>query len=476
MSILVARTELQSLTKEQEDVHSTTDLSEEIVSNFYRAFLKSTWYSSILMKLPASENADNIVSYAVDDTFHFLVYSYLTFRTPVIKVKPKYTGRVRIAWPHNLGTNITTEASFVADDNDVYQTWDNVWADIYFQFYQGSGAGKRENHNKGIGNMKCLEDWSEFLPSCSIDVEQPWFYSMDPGLAFPIFYKGSQVRAKHTYKFRRGIADLLRVQIKTTSGSWKDLARRDDLSKYLDMPKSEKIQIPELWARYSYNRDNELKQFKCEKTRVLYTRNIVARDADNPINYGNSVSILMGSGRPCLAFFWVAENSDAAKTHNFSNYTTNKKDLYAGWDPVKASTFTYGVDKLFFDMPSHHFNIASSRKHFPSSPDEIGYHAYSYAWDSTSIHGDIGIVFENVSAKLTCSIADTNIWNDENKDDEADDMVEEANSVLKKVEKSVDPEVVEANKQEFILRTRMLVVRKFTISIDDGGKAAFTIK
>ena len=480
MSIQAARAELESITKEQDLDHSTESLNDNIVSNFFSVFLKSTWYSSVLMKLQASENSlntDSTVSYAVSDTFHFLIYSYLTFRTPSIKVKPEYKGRVRIAWPHNLGTNITPQASFVADDDEVYQTWDNVWADIYFQFYQSAGAGQRESHNKGIGNMKCLEEWSEHLPSCHINVDQPWFYSMDPALAFPIFYKGSQIRAKHNYKFRLGITDLLRVQIKTPSG-WKDATSKVNRSMYLDMPKNEKIQVPELWARYSYNRENELKQQKCDKVRTIYTRDVVICDAVNPVNYGSSATLELQSKRPCLAFFWVAENRDATNIRNFSNYTTNKQDLYDGWDPIKTNSFTYGTQELFKDMPSHHFTVAPARKHFPSSPDETGYHAYAYAWNSTSIHGDVGIIFEGLKANLVCHIADTNIWHEDTKDDN-DEMVLDAgsnatNGGYKKT--VVDPEVIAAAKQDFILRARMLVVRKFVITMGDDGKATFTIK
>src|SRR5437868_8318476 len=258
MSIQAAKEELNSLTEFQRDIHVLSNMSEDIISNFFKVFIKSTWYSSMPMKLKCTSDGDEIV-YSVNNSFHFLMYSYMRFMLPPIRVKSEYKGRVRIAWCHNIGTNIVLQAIFKEDD-DTYHTWDNVWADIYFQFYQSGGAGKRENHNIGIGNVKCLEEWTEFLPPYPINVENPWFYSMDSALSFPIFYKNSITRAEHRYTFRRKLADLLRVQILGRDHKWKDSTNK--VSRYLDIEPSDTLKIPELWGRYAYITENEIKLYK----------------------------------------------------------------------------------------------------------------------------------------------------------------------------------------------------------------------
>lgn len=480
MSIQAAKDELSSLTDFQREIHVTANMSEEIISNFYRAFIKSTWYSSIPMKLKCTSDGEEIV-YSVNNSFHFLMYSYMRFVLPPVRVKSEYKGRVRIAWCHNVGTNPIEKAIFKEDD-DTYQTWDSVWADIYFQFYQDPGAGKRENHNIGVGNVKCLEDWTEFLPPYPINVDQPWFYSMDHALAFPIFYKNSQTRAEHRYTFRRKIVDLLRVQILGRDSKWKDTTRK--VHTYLDISPSATLRIPELWGRYAYITEPEIKWYKCKQTRSFYTRDVEVCDTPNPNKYKSTAEINLHCTNPCLAFFWVAENRDATANHNYSNYTTDTQDVYSGWDPVKTTTLKYGTTTRLDNMPSDHFSIAEPRKHFPSAPSERGYHGYSYAWDSTSLHGDIGIVFAKMNAKLQCRIANNNIFTsvayDDDDDDEEDEIAESAieskESQSKKDELRLAESVVEEVSPSFMTRARLLVVRKFTITAEGEEKYKFTIK
>lgn len=480
MSIQAAKEELLSLTDFQREIHVLNNLSEDMVSNFYRTFAKSTWYSSIPMKLQCSADDEELV-YTVNNSFHFLIYSYMRFVLPPIKVKPEYKGKVRIAWCHNVGTNIVQQAVFKEDD-DTYQTWDNVWADIYFQFYQDGGAGKRDNHNIGIGNVACLENWTEVLPSYPINVDQPWFYGMEQAMAFPIYHKNSQTRASHRYRFMRKIPDLLRVQIATKQADkikWKDVTKK--VHKYLDINPNAMLKVPELWGRYAYISDKEIAFYRCNKNRSYYIRDVEVCDTANPSRYGDNAQIDLQCTNPCLAFFWLAQNKDAVSVHNYSNYTTDTNDLYSGWDPIKTTTLKYGTTIRLNNMPSDHFNIAESRKHFPSAPSERGYHGYSFASDSTNYHGDIGMVFANMNAQLICKIANNNIYanvtqleEEEEEDDDDDELLDIEESAPKDT-KVTDNGVDEA-RPNFITRARLLVIRKFTIYTDDDNRHKFMIR
>lgn len=483
MSIQAAKHELDSLTDFQTELHVTDPNNEDIISIFYRAFIRSTWYSSMPIKLKCTTDGEETI-YAVNNNFHFLLYSYMRTVLPAIRVKPDYVDKVHIAWCHNIGTNIIQQAVFKEDD-DTYHTWDNVWADIYFQFYQDAGAGKRENHNIGIGNVKCLEDWTSFLPRYPLNVDQPWFYSMDHAKAFPIHVKHSLTKAEHRYTYRTRIGDLLRVEYLAQNGVWKPTTK--NLSKYLDMGPDPEIKTPELWGRYAYVTEQELKYHReCLGTRHYYTRDVEICDTQNPNKYKSTAEINLHCVNPCLAFFWIAENMVATASHNYSNYTTDTKDLYNGFDPIKTTTLKYGTITRFDNMPSDHFSIAEPRKHFTSAPNERGYHGYSYAWNSASEYGDIGIVFAGMNAKLFCRIANNNIYNDtayeedeEEEEEDEDDMIESplrSQKMSKKFDDvKIEDKISESN-PSFTTRSRLLVIRKFTIEYDKHGKGKFLIK
>lgn len=469
-AIAVAKEELSSLNDFQREIHFhdyDDGADPEILSDHYRKFVKSTWYSSVLTKLACVTDGTETV-YPLNNSFHFLKYTYLRFVVPAIKVKLDYAGKIRICWCHNLGINISQQASFKEDD-DTYQTFDKTWGDIHPQYYQEPGAGKRENFNLGVGNIEFLENWSEYLPSHPITVDQPWFYTMSP---FPIWPKLSATKAEHRYTFKRKVTDLLRMEVKIKD-IWKPVTK--NLYKYIDIAGPAEIKTPELWGRYSYVTDKELEWYMtCDaskrddegtQSRVFYTRDIVACDIQNPITYKSVADVNLISPNPCLAFFWVAENCDASAIHNYSNYTTNTNDIYKGWDPVKTTTYKYGNIVVLDNMPSDHFNIAQS-KHFPSLPIETGYHAYSYSNYSNNFDGEIGIVFDNLNKKATlkCKIDNGDVFinnsdeNDHNEDDEEEDF---------EIEMSKDADRIVTNitndSPRFIVRVRLLIMKKFTI-------------
>lgn len=487
MSIQASRTELDSLTDFQREIHLTKDMNEHIISGFHRVFYKCTWHVTIPAKLKCAEDGDE-VSYVVNNSFHFLAYSYMRFVSPPVSVKQEFKGKVRMGWCHNLGTNIVVSASFKEDD-DTYHTWDNVWADIYFQFFQDGGAGKRENHNIGIGNVKCLEDWTEYLPAYPLNVEQPWFYSMDQALAFPIFYKNSQTRAEHRYTLRRRVTDLLRVQLLGSNGKWRDCIR--GVSKYLDLHTNAMFKTPELWGRYSMITEAEIMQHKCKGMKSFYIRDVEICDTPNPNAFNSNVDITLHCKTPCLSLFWVAENVDASTIHNYSNYTTDPNDLYRGWDPIKATTLKYGSVVKLDNMPSDHFSIAEPRKHFLSAPSERGYHGYSNAWNSTNYDADIGITYEGMGAHLLCKIANNNIYTNSNYIDEDEEDVDDVDDINdmsdfdaptpKQLKRKGDGKLADTINEDhapkFITRARLLVIRKFTVSpTDDELGYKFEVK
>jgi len=406
----IAKSDFDSISKFQNELHTTTDDTQTIESIFMYEFRKITWYTMIPMKLSPSVGEDDGISYIVNNTFHYLIYTDMRQQLPAIKVKPEYKGKVKIAWCHNIGSNIFTQGEFLIEDESL-NTISNVWCDIYFQAYMTPGF--REHHDKGIGNLPFLEGWNDSLPEYITNVNQPFYYSKSTNLAFPIFLASTQSIIKHKYLLRKKISSLLRM-IKTDDEgkTWKQIPY--DYS-YLDnVTKDQTLKNPELWARYGYISSGEMGATRCHDTLSFYIDDIVTCSNDSAYGYKSTSTVELQSIYPCKAMFWVAENLEATGNNNYSNYTTNSNNLYKGWNPCRKINLKYGDLFRLKEMDADHFDIGEYRKHFPSPPSEPGFNAYSFAYNSASVDGEVGIVFYSLKAKLLIDIREYDIEQTDN--------------------------------------------------------------
>lgn len=432
MSVKLMKEEIGMFTDFHEGLHKTTDINDNFGSIFAHDFCKSTWYATAYNKLSSSINGDEIV-YLVNHSYHFLLSTYMRFLLPAVKVKDIYKDVVEIAWCHNVGLNIVNIAQFKEND-DVFQTLDNVNMDIFYQFCQKGGAGMREAHNVGVGNVPIVENFASELVPYQINVKHPWFYSYSTSTAFPIFYKNTQLRAQHNYKMRLKIYELLRMR-RLVDGVWEPVLP-SEYGEYLETDPTLNISTPEMYGHYAYCTDVELDHYKnCSGLeRHIYIRDFQTCEEENCKKYKTTASAPMSSSNPCLAFFWVAQNLDAVKYNNYSNYTTNSQDLHRGWDPITHSTMKYGNEALFDKLPSDHFSIAMAQNHFTSAPEFRGFHAYSYAYDCMCQDADIAVLLEGRAATLQCLLGNNSIFGPDNQPS-----------------------------PEFKLISKLMVLRKFTI-------------
>jgi len=479
MAIAASKADINSMTSFQKLLHEA-EMEEPIQTIFHRDFIKSTWYAVASEKLERKDNTgDEQVIYKVNPSFHRLMSTKLCFTTPVIRVKPKFSGKVKVAWCHNLGTNVVLKASF-AEDDQIFHTIDNTWLDIYPQFYERPGAGMRENYNIGVGNVEILENFSENLPAYPISVDQVWYYSMDSALSFPIFFKNSQTRAEHRYTFRRSVASLLRVKKLKENGDpnnpqdWEDIIK--GIHKYLNIKADQKMPIPELWGKYVYTGYNEMEFYKnfCSgsDTYTYFTRDVVCCDDFEHRSYGDQVSINLSCKYPTLAMFWVAENQIAKLKHNYSNYTTNSDDLYTGWPVIKNVEMIYqsSGERRLEMMFNHHFSIDEARANFPSSPSERGYNCYSFCNDSCNYNAEPGLVFDGLNCKIIFRLSDGNIMSSihENQiEDESDD--EDLDPDLSHEMERYKNLALNKDSPTFIVRVRLLIVKKLTVLLSEKG-------
>jgi len=76
-----------------------------------------------------------------------------------------------------------------------------------------SGAGKRDQYNRMIGSIPCLEEWTTELPGIKLVVPQPYSYSRNTRVGFRTL-QSSMNTISHHYKIRTKITDILRMRVK----------------------------------------------------------------------------------------------------------------------------------------------------------------------------------------------------------------------------------------------------------------------
>ena len=255
MSNTIAKFEFDILNDFQKELHLTEDIdgSEkedavvELTSAFYREFRKTTWYSQFTARLKCNATENELV-FTANNTFHCLLYTYMRQTFPALRIKKDFKGRVQVCWPHNLGTNHVLEGRVKFDD-DVPQTIDSHWYDIYSQFYMKPGF--RDHYNVCVGNVKFLEEWTDFLPEYTTNVMQPFYYMQDVSRAIPLYYFSSLSTVTQNYSVRNEIDRLLRMRIKTGQREngdaiWKEIPVN---YKYIEGAGSTGIlKTPELWG------------------------------------------------------------------------------------------------------------------------------------------------------------------------------------------------------------------------------------
>jgi hypothetical protein len=418
------------------DLYRSEDVEEEISSWFYRPFTKSLQHNLILNKMTTAIDGENI-KYEINNSFSYLVYSYLCFKTPHVKVKDEFKDKVRIALSHNFGINVVNKA-VLKNDNDIINTLTQKTYDDYFQYLQNKGNNKKDNFNIGVGNIPKLEDWSENIEPHQINVYQPWYYGEDSYLAFPIYHKNTESKAAHIYTFEKDIKKLIKVQLLTGNDDnkiWKNVPNSDK-NKYIELKYHSFTgeNIPELWGKYSNITPDELNTYACKnkvieettgkiieeiRERVFYYKDYIEFRSDNTSKLNRNITVNFKLDYPITSIFWKAINTTGEKYGNYSNYTTNSDNLYQGNDPIIKSSLTSGTTPIFKDMESHHFNIGESRNNFNNFPTETGYHGYSFSLDNSYTAGATSSVFIN-DGKLSCYLS-----NDPNKKEEENEEEEE---------------------------------------------------
>lgn len=471
----VLKLDINGLTMFQKELHypddnnNPTDPKNRVNSRFSCTVEKNAWSTHTKAKMIHAAEENEVV-YTASKKFDVLTKSEIHLSTIPIKVKDKLRKRVQICVPHNFGHNLPYQGELKVDD-DHHQTLDSVWMDIHSQFYMKEGAGKREHYQRMVGNVPCLEDWNSELPGIKLVVPQPYYYARNTRVGLRTL-RSSMNTVTHHYKIRNKIHEILRMRVrKDENEPWIEIPC---VIKYLDIDENAKeFPVPELWARYSLMTDEERDWHKMPDPRtgepvkhVIYTEDVFIATSNNPTVIGSTDVIPLHCKAPCKALFWVAQDTETIINRNFSNYTTNRDDLFQGWNPCSVIDLKYGGAYRLEKMSHEHFDLSEPWDNFPSAPCEPGYNGLAIGYEQTTLNADTALVFDPLNASIHIKVADTDPFRsiDEPEEEYAEDGEVIPSEVL--------DDTPGSNKQrsKYLIHVRALVYKKLIMTWNEKEK------
>ena len=474
-SMDIARIELLNRTNFVNELYysDANNKDDEITSNSYREFNKSTFYVPIDEKLEAT-HTDKTSNYKIKVFYDELLYLNCRLELPTLKVKEEYKDTVKIAWTHNLGHNIVKSGRLILDGKE-YQKFDKVDLDIYYQ-YEVSNERKNQ-YKERIGSIPILENWTNHLPRYRLNIPQPFYFCKDISQNIPLKVFGVK-EASFIYEFVLDIWKLLRISIYSSkTNTWQELRNptKTKIEQLINgLNTSATLPLPELTARYVILTDEERNwRNSCLSKQVYYIDQMIDSSPANHVPIHQTAETKLVCNAPCRKIYWLAENTSGRDYNIYSNYTTSIKDMSLGWNPCASATLKYGqMTRFHFEQDV--FTQQSADKHSIGTPNEPGYNMYSFSYDNNTFDADIGMSFNppNNIPTFSIQITDTDPYKEEikkyspkqlNKDD-LEEMLEQQESLEK-----------ESSKEMYQVHVRLLTYRRVKFEKSEKGDIVLSI-
>lgn len=439
----------------QKDFYKPNNPKEEVGTRFSLDIEKRAQASHMKVKLDHMPK-DGEVVYTASKKFDSLLKLEAHINLSSVKVKEQYKNSVSIAYHHNIAHHVLYSGECKID-NEHYGFLDSIWLDINSEYF----ISKRKLYKQMIGAIPCLENWNTELPGLSLISPQPYFFTRNSRVALPIL-KSSNNTITFEYKLRTKLSELLKMRILTKGGEYKEVKCN---LKYLDI-KSPNIPVPELWGRYSEMTDEERNWRKSidettgePRKQIIYIEDIESTESKNPKSIGTKEEIPLAGPSPVRHIFFVATLADG----NLSNYTTNRNDLYKGWNPCAKSGIKYGTSDRVEEIPHEHFDLSEAYDfNWPNFPREAGYNVFTYTFNPMDIqNADSAVILKECGATLNILLGDTNPFVNQ---EEEEEHYDEDGSLIPVEALTEDSE---NKKDRYIVHVRTVIVKKLEVSWND---------
>jgi hypothetical protein len=407
---------------------------------FVRETRKSTWFTQVPVVLTSRSSTpafNQEWSVSISRAGDYLLQTWLRLTTPSValaKSNPwEYKGSLR--WTRNLMHNIIKDCCITFNDL-VAARFDNYFLDFWTAFTVP--AGKRNGYNNMIGNIDDLTSphcVGEALPSTTLNLPLPFWYSRDSGVALPTAaLPYNEMRINFSFRDWKELLILDYCCKACVNGNClctgspippcftgsqgganpcytiqNEPRCGDKLSQPIcdaswlcgGAPQIGQCQV---WANYAIVSNDERKRMACAPRDILIEQTqMTNRQCFNPCNNKTPQYDIRFSHAIKVLFFAVRNTTNAAE---WSNYTTaspvvhcfNRQKLDpcacprgngrhvdfsppGAADPILQTSLVYENTSRLAQMGSDYFSLVNPYYHAPSIPYETGYHMYSYSLD-----------------------------------------------------------------------------------------------
>ena len=401
----------------------------DAVAYFVREIRKATWFTQVPVCLSSRSGQAGFGqqwSVSISRAGDYLLHTWLRLTMNAVtaaktnNATPATSGNCVLRWTRNLMHNLISECAITFNDL-VAARFDNYHLDFWSAFTVP--AGKRTGYNNMIGNIPALTNpcftafpspaqnangcpvnvnaaGQQVLPSATLNLPLPFFYSRDSGIALPTAaLPYNEMRINFAF---RNLAELMSVDTYTIpqagSGYW--TSRAVASTDLLNSDANQIMSNVNVWANYAIVSNDERKKMACAPRDILIEQVQTAPVQNFNPNTAGSVDIRFSHS--IKALFWACRNKTIQSS--WSNYTTDQHlplgpvncvsgnsamfgvvDYNAGADPIANTSLIYENTQRIYQMGSDYFSLVNPWYHAPVIPLETGYHLYSYSLDFYAI-------------------------------------------------------------------------------------------
>jgi len=354
---------------------------------FVRETRKSTWFTQVpvvLSRASGQPGFNQEWSVAISRAGDYLLYTWLRVATPQVQLQAGATLNQRLRWTRNFMHNLVRECCITFNDL-VAARFDNYHLDFWSAFTVP--AGKRNAYNNMIGNFTAMiagQDRTAPIPSFTLNLPLPFFFSRDSGVALPtaaLPYNDMRI----SFSFRDW-TELLIFDDIALVGTGTNPSRCAVATDLLNGAPA--LGTTQVWANYAIVSNDERKRMGCAPRDILIEQvQSLTRQTFAPATNPNPSYDVRFSHAIKALFFGVRNNTTACE---WSNYTTHSPIPSVGgvifnqdetFDPILETSLLYENTARLSQMGSDYFSFVNPFYHAVSVPLETGYHMYSYTLD-----------------------------------------------------------------------------------------------